>query len=204
MSVCGGNENYTLNNNTCTFRYPLSLQRNNHASSHPKLLDTNKSSISTAALLWFYFGCLFVNVYKDLHFHFLNVLKTTVTGMLSWVSITSLALQHLSFLLVPCLWEGTNSDLQASEVPVQWWSGWQAITGIKQMRQRRTIADRARTKNVTTGLYTEEMFPLLNIIILCSTCTLKGNSLGSSFTWNFANLATSQIHCCVFEVNTSH
>lgn len=140
-----------LNNNTCTLCYPLCLQRNNHISSHPKSVDTNKSCLRTALLLWFYFGCLFLNVYKDLHFHFLNVLKATVTGMLSWVSITSIALLHLPFLSVLCLWEGTNSDLQASEVLVQWWSGWQAITGIKQTRQSRTIADRERTENVTTG-----------------------------------------------------
>ncbi len=93
----------TLNNNTCTFCYPLCLQRNNHTSSHPKLVDTNKSCLRTAVLLWFYFGCLFLNVYKDLHFHFLNVLKATVTGMLSWVSITSIALLHLPFLSVLCL-----------------------------------------------------------------------------------------------------
>lgn len=81
----------TLNNNTCT----LCLCRNSQTSSHPKLLDINKTSLRTAALMRFYFGCLFVNMYKDLHFHFLNVLKATVTGVLSLVSITFCAL--LSF-----------------------------------------------------------------------------------------------------------
>lgn len=141
--------------------------------------------LRTAALLWFYFGCLFLNVRKDLHFHFLNVLKATVTGMLNWVSITSIALLRLSFLSVLCLWEGTNSDLQASEVLAQWWSGWQIVTGIKQMWQSRTIADRECKSD---DLHREELFPLLNIIILCSTCTLKGNSPGSSFTWNLATV----------------
>lgn len=53
---------------------------------------------SRATLLWFYFGCLSANVYKDLHFHFINVLKVKVTGMQSWVSITSIAPLHFSFL----------------------------------------------------------------------------------------------------------
>lgn len=191
-----------LNNNTCTLCYPLCLQGNNHTSSYPKSLDTNKTQ--TAVLLWFYFGCLFLNVYKDAHFHFLNVLKATVTSMLSWVSITSPA-------LLQTLSPFSSSPLRGNK---QWLAGiwspgsdmeWMAaIAGTKQTRQSRTMADRERTENVTTGSRRGTFFPLLNIIILCSTCTLKGNSPGSSFMWNLANLATSQIHCCVFEVNASH
>ena len=139
----------TLNNNTCTLCYPLCLQGNNHTSSHPKSLDTNKTQ--TAALLWFYFGCLFLNVYKDTHFHFLNVLKATVTSMLSWVSITSLALlQTLSpFSSSPL--RGNKRWLAGIWSPgsdMEWMA---AIAGTKQMRQSRTMAGRERTENATTG-----------------------------------------------------
>lgn len=87
----------------CTFCYALCLQRNNYTSSHPKSAGTNKSCLRAAVLLCFYFGCLFVNLYKDLQFYFRNVLKDSVTGVQTLVSITSIALLQLLFLSVLCL-----------------------------------------------------------------------------------------------------
>ena len=146
------------NNETLTLCYPSCWQRNNHTSSHPKLLETNKSCLRTAQLLWFYFGCLFVGVYKVLHFYVLNVLKVAVTATQSRLSITSIALLHLSLLSVPYLGEGTNSDLQPSEVPASVMEWMMTITGIKQMWQRRTIADRGTQRECDDWLTQRNFF----------------------------------------------
>lgn len=79
----------TMNNNTCTFCYPLM------SSTKQPCIVTSPGCQAPTRHRRRRCGCaisgrLFLNVYNDLHFLCLNVLKATVTGVLNWVSITSI------------------------------------------------------------------------------------------------------------------
>lgn len=97
-------------------------------------------------LLWFYFCCTFLNVYNIF-------ISLTSTGMLSWVSITSIALLQFLSPFSSLLLRGNKQWLSGIWSPGSRRGGWQAITGTKQMRQSRTIANGEHAETVTSGLH---------------------------------------------------
>lgn len=75
-----------MNNNTCSFCYPLMS-----ATKQPRIFTSpGRQARSRRRCGCAISGRLFLNVYNDLHFPRLNVLKAGVTAVLNWVSITSI------------------------------------------------------------------------------------------------------------------